>query len=49
MGATVAMEHSIEFRLLGFYTLCLGFIQKYLILGSKMNKGLTGLEQHKGE
>ncbi len=22
MGATVAMEHSTEFRLLGFYTLC---------------------------
>ncbi len=26
-----------------------GFHQKYLNLCSKMNKGLMGLEQHKGE
>ncbi len=27
----------------------LGFHQKYLICVPKMNKGLTGLEQHEGE
>ncbi len=49
MGATVAMERSIEFHLLDFYTLCCSIvyffcINKYMFLYSKYYSCLEHME-----
>ncbi len=38
MGATVAMERSIEFRLLGFYTLCFNPLMRHALAGAEPEK-----------